>query len=128
MYTRYVITSSTELLATLRTLHQKRRRLLRRLHQNNELAVGTVSVVNRKCGKQNCRCATGTGHQQTLFLFKEHGRRRCKLVRREDEPRLQSAGENYRRFREDLKQLRAIDREEKQILLALAETRAIRYE
>jgi hypothetical protein len=98
------------------------------LLQDEELAVGTVSVVNRKCGKPNCHCATGQGHPQTLFLFKEDGRRRCKLVRRADEHRLQTAGENYRRFRENLKLLRAIDRAEKQILMALMKTRSIRYE
>jgi hypothetical protein len=38
------------------------------------------------------------------------------------------AGERYREFREDIKQLRAIDLEEKQILMALAEERAISYE
>jgi len=37
------------------------------------------------------------------------------------------AGERYRKFREALKQLRAIDFEEKQILMALAEERAISY-
>jgi hypothetical protein len=37
------------------------------------------------------------------------------------------AGERYREFREDLKQLRAIDLEEKRILVALAEVRAIHY-
>jgi hypothetical protein len=38
------------------------------------------------------------------------------------------AGERYREFREDIKRLRAIDLEEKRILWALAEARAIRYE
>ena len=85
-------------------------------------------MVNRKCGKPNCHCATGPGHPQTLFLFKEDGRRKCKLVRRADEHRLQTAGENYRSFRENLKLLRATDREEKQILMALMEIRSIRYE
>lgn len=37
------------------------------------------------------------------------------------------AGQHYRQFREDMKRLRAIDREEKQILMALKEVRAIHY-
>jgi hypothetical protein len=67
---------------------------------------------------------------QTLFLFNDEkeGRRKCKLVRRADEAWMLRAGECYREFREDLKQLRAIDLEEKRILMALAEVRAIRYE
>ena len=122
--------STTKLRAALRQLHQERRRLIRGLTGEHELAIGTVSVVNRKCGSPNCHCADGTGHPQTLFLFKDHeqGRRRCKLVRRADEARMLRAGECYRQFREDLKRLRAIDLEEKRILMALAQARAIHYE
>ena len=122
--------SRRKLLASLNQLQQERRRLLRRLKREHELAIGTVSVVNRKCGNPHCHCSEGTGHPQTLFLFKatKEGRRRCKLVRRADEARMLRAGERYREFREDMKQLRAIDLEEKRILMALAEVRAIRYE
>jgi len=122
--------SRTKLLVSLRRLHRERRRLTRRLIRERELAIGTVSVVNRKCGNPNCHCVEGPGHPQTLFLFKddEQGRRRCKLVRRADESRMLRAGERYREFREDLKRLRAIDLDEKRILMALAEVMAIRYE
>ena len=122
--------SRTKLLASLNELHQKRRRLIRRLKLEHELAIGTVSVVNRKCGNPNCHCVSGPGHPQTLFLFKDkkEGRRRCKLVRRADESWMLRAGERYREFREDMKQLRAIDLEEKRILMALSEVRAIRYD
>jgi hypothetical protein len=122
--------SRARLLASLRQLALERRRLIRRLTQDHELAVGTVSVVQRPCGHPGCHCARGPGHPQTLFLFKDAkiGRRRCKLVRRADEARLLRAGQRYREFRQDLQRLRAIDQREKQILLALLETRAIRYE
>jgi hypothetical protein len=121
--------SRPKLLASLQQLHQERRRLIRRLKREHELAIGTVSVVNRKCGNPTCHCVNGPGHPQTLFLFKDEtkGRRRCKLVRRADESWMLKAGERYREFREDLKALRAIDLEEKQILMAIAEVRAIDY-
>lgn len=122
--------SRAKLLASLHPLHQERRRLIRRFKREHELAIGTVSVVNRKCGNPRCHCVDGPGHPQTLFLFKDpkEGRRRCKLVRRADEAWMLRAGERYREFREDLRQLRAIDLEEKRILMALAQGRAIRYE
>ena len=122
--------SRTKLLASLHQLHQKRRCLIRCLKREHKLAIGTVSMVNRKCGNLRCHCVDGIGHPQTLFLFKDEkeGRRRCKLVRRADEARMLRAGERYREFREDMKLLRAIDLEEKRILMALAEVRAIRYE
>jgi hypothetical protein len=50
------------------------------------------------------------------------------LVRRADEQRLLRAGETYRQFRADLQRLRAIEKEEIQILMAILSARAIRYE
>jgi len=122
--------SRTNLLAALRRLRQERRRLLGRLTRQHELAIGTVSVVHRKCGHPRCHCVAGPGHPQTLFLFQDdrEGRRRCKLVRRADESRMQQAGQRYREFRTDLARLRTIDQKEKHILVALAEGRAIRYQ
>jgi len=111
-------------------LQQERKSLLGRLTKEHELALGTVSEVYRKCGNPRCHCANGPGHRQILFLFKDEDdqRRRCKLVRRADEERLLRAGEAYRQFRADLQRLRAIEKEEIQILMAILSARAIHYE
>ena len=122
--------SKTKWLDFLRDLQQERRRLLRRLTQEHEIAMGSVSRVNRRCGNPRCHCVQGPSHPQVLFLFtdKETGQRRCKLIRRTDEQRMLRAGKRHKDFREDMKRLRAIDKKEKQILMALAEARAIQYE
>lgn len=121
--------SSTRLHGSLRRLHDERSRLLRLLRRGDELAIGTVSVVRRKCGKSSCHCAEGAGHPQTLFLFKgDDGRRHCKLVRRQDEDRLQRAGRSYREFRDALRRLRAINQREERVLVALMKGRALHYE
>jgi len=77
-------------------LHRERRRLIRLLESDQELAVGSVSTVSRKCGNPRCRCVAGPGHLQTLFLYKDGKKRRCKLVRRADEKRMLQASERYR--------------------------------
>ena len=121
-------TSRTKLLASLRQLQKKRRLLLRILTQEHELAVGSVSTVRGKCGKPNCRCAHGEGHPQVVFLFRgDDRRRRCKLIRQNDAKRMLLAGDRYRKCRQALKQLRAIQKEEEQILMALINERAIEY-
>jgi len=121
--------STSPLRHSLRRVHAERRALLRRLTRHGELARGSVSIVRRKCGKPECHCAEGPGHPQTLFLFKgDDGRRRCKLIRKADADRWLRAGQHYRDFRADLKELRALNRREEQILMALMESRAIHYE
>jgi hypothetical protein len=122
--------SIAKLRNSLEPLEQERKRLMGRLSKEHELALGTVSEVYRKCGNPRCHCANGPGHRQILFLFKDEDdqRRRCKLVRRADEQRLLRAGEVYRQFRADLQRLRAIEKEEIQILMAILIARAIHYE
>ncbi len=121
--------SSIRLLAALKKLHEERRRLLRRLTAQGELAIGTVSMVNRKCGNPTCHCADGDGHPQVQFLFKDDdGRRRCKFVRKADEQRLLRAGERYVAFRTDLRRLNDINSREREILMSLRDLRGIRYE
>ena len=127
-YTRPVTKSSSRHRTTLRQLHQARVRLLRLLGQVEELAIGTVSVVRRKCGKSGCHCAQDAGHPQTLFLYRgADGRRHCKLVRRRDEERLLRASRRYRAVRVAFRELRAINQREERILVAQMKVRALKY-
>ena len=112
----------------LQKLHKHRLRLIQRMLREQELAIGSVSIVKRKCGKPNCHCAQGEGHPQTLFLFRgDDGRRHCKLIRQSDSQQWLKAGDSYRRFQHNLKQLRTINKEEERILMALRELKAIYY-
>ena len=121
-------TSIQKLQARLRKCEQHRRRILRRLLSEKELAVGTVSWVDRTCGKPGCHCAHGPGHRQMQFLFKDaNGRRRCRLVRKADHKRMSLASTRYRAFREGLKELKTIEKEESKILVALRRARQLTY-
>ncbi|MBE9505799.1 MAG: hypothetical protein IMY84_03210 [Chloroflexi bacterium] len=121
--------STRKLLEDLRALEKRRRRILRRLMKTEELAVGTVSWVNRKCGRPSCHCAKGVGHRQMHFLFRDAGgRRRCKFIRNADQARLSRAGRRYAAFRAGRCELKAIEKRESEILVALKEVRGLTYE
>lgn len=121
--------STSKLRRQLRALHKRRLAVLRRLLGTQELAVGTVSWVDRQCGRPGCHCAQGPGHRQMQFLFADaQGRRRCKLVRKADEPRLVRAGQRYRTFRAGVRELAAIHKREHALLMALRRARGLRYE
>jgi hypothetical protein len=121
--------SNTKLRRQLRVLDTRRRALLRRLLNSEDLALGTVSWVERKCGRSGCHCAEGPGHRQLQFLFADAGgTRRCKLIRKADEERLLEANERYRAVRDDLRKLAVIQKREHALLMALTRTRALSYE
>ena len=120
--------STRELRAEVRRLEERRRGILERLLRSRNLAVGTVSRVDRKCGKPGCHCAEGAGHRQMLFLFKDsEGRRRCKLIRKADWERMLRANQRYAAYRTGLKELHAVQIREHEILAALKESLAINY-
>jgi len=121
--------SIAKLKKKLQQLEVTRKDLMKGLMVDEDLAVGTVSTVRRKCGKPNCHCAEGEGHLQTLFLYKdEDGKRRCKLVRNENCEEMIAAGENYRKFRSNLRELRALDKEVYAVLSEIMIARAVSYE
>lgn len=121
--------STATILSQLQTLQRRRRAVLGRLLHTDELAVGTVSWVERRCGRPGCHCAQGSGHRQLQFLFADaDGRRRCKVIRRTDEARLEEANQRYRAYRQDLRELAAIQKRERQLLMALVHARELAYE
>ena len=121
-------TSTTKIRRRMRTLEARRRTLLRRLSGLEELAVGSVSWIDRKCGGPGCHCAQGPGHRQLQFLFADaDGTRRCKLVRKADEARLETANRRYRRFRDDLRELATIQNQQRALLVALMRARGLTY-
>lgn len=129
MYTRQMTQSMEKLLQLIKDIERQRAELLEYLSDKREYAVGSVSAVNRKCGKPNCHCADGKGHPQIIFLFKDtDGRRICKLVRTDDADRITEAGNNYKTFRSKLKILKTLHKKLEVSLVAILRQRAIRYE
>lgn len=60
---------------------------------------GTPLVRKRKCGKANCRCARGEGHESLFLVISENGRTRQFFVPKDWEPRVQQWVADYRRVR-----------------------------
>ena len=61
---------------------------------------GSFVVLGKKCGKPNCRCASGQPHPTSYLSISEEGRRRMVHVRSVDVPEVREAAERYRHFRE----------------------------
>lgn len=116
-----------KLIEQLKALKAERRSLIRLLLRRDELAIGTVYKVNKRCGSPYCHCKTGPGHPQTFFIFSEKGKRRCKLVRQADVQRMRKAAERYKKCRDAIRQLKTIHLQEIKILMDLIAKRGIKY-
>lgn len=91
------------------------------------LIVGTVCEVLRRCGVATCHCAKLPAHRQTLLLYGEGGRRTSKFIRQRDVIWVRQAWRRYRRFKEALRELRALHSRELQLLRVQIRSRAVQF-
>ena len=100
----------------LKALHKRRLTALRLLLRQQPIVIGNVYDVLRRCGKASCHCALKPSHRQTLLIYSEKGRRRCKFVRRQDAVRIRQAWLCYRECKKALRELRTLNNKEMGLL------------
>ena len=63
---------------------------------------GSLITLRRRCGKPNCRCATGAAHETPALSYSLAGRTRTVTLRPEDVPAVQAALDRYAAARQRL--------------------------
>lgn len=120
--------SRADLVRKTRTLEAQRRALLRKLTQGGPIIIGNVYDVMRRCGNPSCHCAAKPCHRQTLLIYVDNAKRRCKFVRAADAKGVKRAWERYRECKKALSEVRALQKRELSILRAQIKARRISYE
>ncbi len=59
------------------------------------LVRGSLITLRRRCGKPNCRCATGAAHETPALSYSVEGRTRTVTLRPEDVAVVQAALDRY---------------------------------
>lgn len=85
--------------------------LIRSIVGIREMIRGSFGRVYRKCGKPSCRCAGGEGHPLDRIVFLRGSRPVCRAVPKEEVPWVKRMTGNRRKFREQRRRLRAIEKE-----------------
>ena len=112
----------------LQALENQRARLIEVLTRPEPLLIGSLSLVNRTCGKSTCHCATEPGHAVWTLATTGDGQRRCQVVRLDDVEEVRQRVAAYKGFKQQLRELEAIENDEKEILRGLMEKRNVTYE
>ena len=63
------------------------------------MARGTVYILKRKCGKENCRCQKGKLHPQICLAWGESGRNYLRPLKGQETDRYKKLTAYHRRFR-----------------------------
>jgi len=69
---------------------------------------GTLLVRKRKCGKDNCHCARGEGHESLFLVISQNGRAQQFFVPKDWEARVRQWVADYHHVRELLEDISRI--------------------
>ena len=94
--------------AKMSSAERRARSQLAQLLSQRGVIRGTLLVRKRKCGKPNCRCAQGEGHESLFLVISENGRTRQLYVPKDWEPRVRLWVEDYHRARELMEEVSRI--------------------
>jgi len=61
-------------------LRQRKHVLLRRFRIPDQALPGSLALTHRRCGKPNCRCASGEGHPLWSLTFMVDGKKRVERI------------------------------------------------
>ena len=70
---------------------------LRQLQRSDPMVRGSFYLLRRKCGKPNCRCATGQLHATYVLTRSEQGKDRLYTVPKEQRAQVRKRAAEYRR-------------------------------
>jgi len=71
---------------------------LRRLQRSEPMVRGSFYLLRRKCGKPNCRCATGQLHASYVLTRSEAGKDRLYPVPKDQRAQVRKWAAEYRRY------------------------------
>jgi hypothetical protein len=94
--------------AKMTATERRTRSQLAQLLSQRGVIRGTLLVRKRKCGKPNCRCARGEGHESLFLVISENGRTRQLFVPKDWESRVRLWVEDYHRARDLLEEVSRI--------------------
>lgn len=94
-------------------LRRRRRKLVRELPPLDQVLRGSLTETYKRCGRPNCHCAEGPGHGPKRYLVTSQpgGRPRREYVPNAAHEQVADLIGNFRRLREALNEICAINAE-----------------
>ena len=80
-------------------LVKKRREAAKGMPRITEVVHGSVVIVNRSCGKANCRCQKGFKHSSLYISQRHKGRTRMIYIPKRSEAEVRRLVNNYRKIK-----------------------------
>mgnify|MGYP001617749510 CR=1 FL=1 len=119
--------SILEMRRRIRRTEIRRTQLFETLLEAPPLLKGSLSRVMRTCGKPTCHCAKKPGHPVWVLASSTGKLRRCQVIRNADVAAVRQWVTTYRGCRTALRQIEAIQKQQKALLHGVMEKRNLHY-
>jgi hypothetical protein len=86
----------------LGALRKQKERLLRQLQIPPDALPGSLSVSRLRCGKANCHCKEGEGHENWTLTYMSEGEKRVKHIAEDLVPYVHKMVKKGKAFKEGL--------------------------
>lgn len=97
-------------------LEKKRRKLIEKLFQIEEMVQGSFCLIYVKCGRSYCQCNQGNLHPHHRMSMRRNGKQLSRAVPKEEHAWITTVTENYRKYRNIRKLLNSIEDEINELL------------
>ena len=129
-YKKRVFSSQlSKLRQQLSYLLKQRYKHLKVIFNNDALVKGGIYIINRKCGKPACKCATTDYRHPSYYLYRsEQGDNQTIYIKRKDVGILKELTNNYKKFRKARAELMKIEKKMAEIINKIEEEKMIPLE
>lgn len=111
----------------LKILRKKRNSIISKFMDNTPIIVGSITQTKGRCGKPNCACVEKPIHDVTLLMYYENGKKKSKLIRKNDVGDILKQWENYKLLKKMLAELKEINKQQLELLKQLIQNRRRHY-
>jgi len=101
----------------IKRLLEHQEQMLARMLKTPPMLRGTVSRVQTRCGKPNCRCAhSSQGHSHNRITWSKDGKLRTRKIPPDQIDQIRQLTHNYRQFRSLRRKIAALQTEIRSLL------------
>ena len=97
-------------------LVKKRRELIEKLFQIEEMVQGSFCLIHVKCGRSYCQCNQGKLHPHHRMSMRRNNKQISRAVPKEEHEWITTVTDNYRMYRKMRKMLNTIDEKINELL------------
>lgn len=98
-------------MGSIRVLEKRKLQLKKSIRAEGEIIKGSLVEGKRVCGKPNCRCTRGKKHTGLYLSQYIKGKPHMTYIPKKMEKRVRTCVENYRRAKESMNKLSAVNLE-----------------